>query len=70
MITEERKAEILELVDRYNRDDSQGAPVSPFIARHHGMLDDVSAKVGVPVGELDEFLSIMDRELPSDYLAG
>jgi len=70
VITEERKAEILQLVDRYNRDDSQGTPVSPFIARHHGMLDCVSEKIGVPTGELDEFLTAMNRELPSDYLAG
>jgi len=69
-MTNERKAEILQLVDRYNRDDSQSAPVSPFIARQRGTLDQVSGKIGVSVEELDEFLVVMDRELPSDYLIG
>ena len=67
---EERKAEILKLVDCYNRDDSKGIPESPFIARHFGRLGQVSEKIGVPVEELDEFLTAINRELPDDYLMG
>ncbi|HCR52274.1 TPA: hypothetical protein DIV48_01330 [Candidatus Kaiserbacteria bacterium] len=65
-----RKIEILRLIDQYNRDDSAGVPVSPFIARYEGTLASVSEKVGVHVEELDEFLTIMDSELPNDYLTG
>jgi len=72
MIPEQRKFDILQLVDRYNRDDSKGVPMSPFIAWHHGMLGEVAEQIGVPVAELDEFLTIMDtpRELPYDHLMG
>lgn len=66
----QRKIEILRLVDRYNRDDSKEVPLSPFIARDLGVLDHVSERTGVPVGELNEFLTIINRELPYDYLMG
>lgn len=69
-MTQERKAEILALVHCYNLDDSEGPPLSPFIARHNGVLDHVAEKIGVPTGELDEVLTILDHELPNDYLAG
>ncbi len=69
-MTDERKAEMLRKVDRYNRDDSEGTPVSPFIARSDGMLGRVAEKIGIPVQELDEFLTLIDRELPQDYLFG
>ncbi len=70
MMSRERKVEILELVHRYNLDDSERTPLSPFIARHDGVLDRVAEKIGVPTGELDEFLTIIDRELPNDHLVG
>ncbi len=67
----ERMAEISSLVDRYNRDDSKGIPISPFIARERGHLEAVAAVIeGVTVQELDEFLILMDRELPQDHLIG
>ena len=69
-MTDERKARILQLVDHYNRDDSKGVPMSPFIAWHHGTLDHVAGQIGVPTAELDEFLATMDRELPYDHLIG
>ena len=66
-MTLERKIEILKWVDRYNRGDGNGIPLSPFIARSEGQLGQVSKEIGVPVEELGTFLDIINLELPSDY---
>lgn len=62
-----RKNEILRLISQYNLDDSDGPPLSPFIARQNGILSQVSEKIGVSVEELDECLTLISLELPSDY---
>ncbi len=80
---DERKAAILRLVDLYHRGGKkrkkrkkEKAPkrtrLSPFIARYHGRLHKVAKKIRVPVKELDEVLTIMDKpgNLPYDHLMG
>lgn len=68
-MTRERWKEILHLVDAYNRAKGEDY-ISPFIARHQGVLGKVAQRIGVPTQELDEFLTLADAELPQDYLMG
>lgn len=66
MLTDQQYLRIMHLVDEYNRAGiGKEGYVSPFIARANGELDKVAEKIGVPVAELDEFLTRVNQELPA-----
>ena len=65
----ERKMEILQLVDAYNRARERGY-IPPFVARNLGMIDQVAKDIGVPTAELNDFLKIIEPDLAQEYLFG